>query len=90
MKFKETEYEILLDEVTQGDVEKFFSTTRIDYPESLSYSAPEYHGVIVRTAMKVGWIKPEFDVAKANPALVKMLAGKINDSISGALEVSPN
>jgi len=61
------EFELKLDDVSQGTVESFFRKLREEYPDNKSISGVEYQGDTVRVAMKLGWISPEFNVDEAKP-----------------------
>ena len=51
-------------------------------------SGPERNGVIVRSAIRCGWIKGDDDaIGDMHPAAVTWLAGEVNDLISAAFEV---
>jgi len=94
MKLENTrygEYELLMEDLTQGDVEKFFRTLRQDYPDGADTTSIEFQGNSVRVANKLGWLSPKIDdVDKSSPKLVRVIAMEINKILAEALEIDPS
>lgn len=85
------DYDLLMDDLTQGEVEKFFKTLREKYPNSSDISGVEYQGNSVRVANEIGWISPKIDnVERVSPKLVRVIAMDISDLLGEALEIDPS
>ena len=84
------EWEINLENVTQGKVESFFKTLRTDHPDNANITGVEYQGDTVRVAMKLGWITPKFVIDDVSPAQIRFIATEIQRILSEALTVDPN
>lgn len=85
------DYDLAMEDLTQGDVEKFFKTIRDKYPDGDNVSGVEFQGNSVRVANELGWINPKIEnVDKASPKLVRVIALDINEHLSNALDIDPS
>lgn len=84
------EFELKLDEVTQGAVEKFFKTLREDHPDNQNITGVEYQGDTVRVALKLGWVEPMFVVDDVSPAQIRFIATEIQRVLAESLTIPPN
>jgi len=81
------EYE-LKDDLRQRDIEAFFKARR-EMRGDESLSGPEHNGVVIRAAIKSGWLADvkDDDVGDMHPAAVTWLAGEIQTAVAAAFEV---
>jgi hypothetical protein len=81
-----------LSDLRQRDVEVYYRALReiaAEMGASLGMlMAPEYNGIVVRAAVRAGWLEGgPGDVADMTPRVVKELATEINKAIADAYEI---
>ena len=69
--------------------QEFAATLRIAHKPRDDVSAPEYNGVVARSAARCGWLEgwTEADVGDAKPAAITWLAGAVNRALAEAYEI---
>lgn len=77
----------MIDDLRQRHVETFFRLMRESGVEAGQVSAPEYTGLVVRSAQTAGIIEEGEDVGDMFPADVVRMASEVNKAISDALTV---
>lgn len=76
----------MITDIRQRHVEAFFRLMRESGVDAKEVSAPEYAGLVVRSAQSAGIVDDNTDVGEMLPADVILIAREVNGVISDALD----
>ena len=83
-------FELKIDNITQGDLEKYYRLLKEDFPSFRDVTVVEYNGNTVRILSKLGWLEPKISVDVAKPSVIRFIAGKFNEELANILEIPKN